>query len=89
MMGWREAMDAAMAAGLSPEDCEEPKIDPPTAVVVTVFRDEEIRWPDGTTEILAVPSVRSWPMFCEKAAIRFADWAKRKYGPKNVVIEDA
>ena len=87
-MGWREWMDAALAAGCGPEDFEEPECDPPSEVVVTVWLPVEYYDPDCCCMVsITAPHPKSWPLYCEKAAMRWADWARRKYGAKNVTVD--
>lgn len=83
-MGWRENQDALIAAGIGPEDeAREDPIDPPSSVVITVYRDEICI--DGIWH--QCPTCRAFPLFAEKAALRWADYWRRKIGAKNVCVD--
>jgi hypothetical protein len=80
-MGWRESMDAAMAAGLGPEDCDEPDLPPPTAFTVSWLSDElctdgeyhrvrTYRTFSGPTSPLAWKHAMSWMDAMERRSAR-------------------
>lgn len=75
--------DSLVDQGLGPEDCEPEPCEPPSEVVITIYRDEQCA--DG--EWYVCPTKRAWPLFQEKAARRWLAYYERKYGKRNVTID--
>jgi cytosine/uracil/thiamine/allantoin permease len=87
-MGWRESMDAAMAAGLGPEDCEKPDLPEPMSFTVSWVSDELCA--DG--EYHAVRTFRTFSgptnALAWKHATAWMDAMERRHGKGNVWMEE-
>lgn len=75
-------------AGYGPDDIDEPKVEVPSSVTVTVFLPTVFRDVDtGELTTITAPQSRSWPLFCERAAMRWARYWERRGGKGNVWVD--
>ncbi len=84
-MGWREYQDALLAAGIGPDDADEPRR--PDAIGFVVHWLEAVPLGNGRTELARTFRPFVLGLWQERAARRWAEAMKKRHGDKNVWLE--